>query len=57
MMKLKFTHEGVGSDDDVWNDMTYQEGDIPPELGGFDMTDEDDDGFDNVIKDLIHTDE
>jgi hypothetical protein len=30
-------NEGVDDDIDAWNDMTYREGDIPPELGGFDV--------------------
>lgn len=49
-------NEDAVSDKDVWDDMTYGEGDIPPELGGFDVSDEeDDDVFEEVLRDLIQT--
>ena len=51
-------HEDVDGDKDVWDDMTYREGDIPPELGGFDVSDEeDDDVFEEVLRDPIQPEE
>lgn len=51
-------NEDAIGDKDVWDDMPYREGDIPPELGGFDVSDEeDDDVFDEVLRDPIKIDE
>ena len=50
--------EDAGGDKNDWDDMTYREGEIPPETGGFDVSDvEDDDVFEDVLRDPIQTEE
>lgn len=50
--------EDAAGDKDDWDDMTYKEGEIPLETGGLDVSDvEDDDVFDDVLRDPIQTEE
>ena len=50
--------EDAGGDKNDWDDMTYREGEISLETGGFDVSDvEDDDVFDDVLRDPIQTEE
>jgi hypothetical protein len=57
-VEIDTQQEKAGGDKDDWDDMTYREGEIPPEIGGFDVSDvEDDDVFDEVLRDLIQTKE
>lgn len=50
--------EDAGGDKNEWDDMTYREGEIPLETGGFDVFDvEDDDVFEDVLRDPIQIEE
>jgi hypothetical protein len=55
-VEIDTQQEDAGGDKDDWDDMTYREGEIPPETGGFDVSDvKDDNVFDVVLRDPIQT--
>ena len=57
-VEIDTEHEDAGGDKKDRDDMTYREGEIPPETGGFDVSDvEDDDVFEDVLRDPIQIEE